>query len=565
MLRRLFPIVRQLAGYRSAWLSADILAGLSVAAVALPTAIAYPAIAGLPPEAGLYAAILPPIGYALFGPSRQLMVGPDTATTIMLASVLAGLALSAPDQRVAVAATFAMSVGLCCVLAGIVGLGFIANFLSRPVLMGFLSGVAIDLLIGQLDRLTAVPVESSGLVRPLIEFAGKLGQLHLPTLLVGVGLFAGLRLLRRLAPRVPGPLLAVAVGILLAFGFDLSSRGVALVGAIPRSLPALALPVPLPAAMDVDSIVLGTLGILLVSFGSGIVTARSFGAKNHYAVDADRELIGFGAANVAAGLFGGFPVTASDSRTAVNDAMGGRTQVAGLVAAAGLLAAVLFLGHALAYLPQAALGAVIASAALDLIDFRGFRSLWRLSRGELAIAVIALAGVLSLGVLRGVVIAVGATMAHLLWHASRPRDALLGCIPGRDGLYKLHRHADARPIPGLVLYLPQSALVFFNVEYVTRRLMKRARHLAGPRRWLVLDASAVNEIDSTAVTALEDVRAELERQGIRFGIADLHTLPRTMMDRSGLSQRIGADMLFDTAEQAAAAFLDRPPDPGDQP
>jgi sulfate permease, SulP family len=558
ILRRLFPLARQLASYRSAWLSADILAGLSVAAVALPTAIAYPAIAGLPPEAGLYAAILPPIGYALFGPSRQLMIGPDTATTIMLASVLAGFGLAAPDQRVVVAAAFALSVGFCCVVAGLVGLGFIANFLSRPVLMGFLSGVAIDLLIGQLDRLTAVPVQSSGLARPLIEFAGKLDRLHLPTLLVGVGLFALLRLLRRVAPRVPGALIAVAVGIGLAIVFDLSSRGVALVGAIPRSLPMLTLPVPMPASVDVDSIVLGTLGILLVSFGSGIVTARSFGAKNRYAVDADRELIGFGAANIAAGLFGGFPVTASDSRTAVNDAMGGRTQVVGLVAAAGLLAAVLFLGDALAYLPEAALGAVIASAALDLIDVQGFRSLWRLSRGELAIAVIALAGVLSLGVLKGVVIAVGATMAHLLWHASRPRDALLGRIPGRDGLYKLHRHAEARPIPGLVIYLPQSALVFFNVEYVTRRLMKRARHLAGPRRWLVLDASAVNEIDSTAATALEDVRAELERQGIRFGIADLHTLPRIMMDRSGLSRRIGADMLFDTAEQAAAAFLDRP-------
>src|SRR5439155_14746559 len=190
LLRRLFPLAGQLAGYRSAWLSADVLAGLSVTAVALPIAIAYPAIAGLPPEAGLYATILPLVSYALFGPSRQLMVGPDTATTIMLASVLAGLGPAAPDQRVAVAAAFALSVGLCCVVAGVVRLGFIANFLSRPVLMGFLSGVAIDLLIGQLDRLTAVPVQSRGL-RPLIEFATKLDQLHPPMLPVGIGLFAG--------------------------------------------------------------------------------------------------------------------------------------------------------------------------------------------------------------------------------------------------------------------------------------------------------------------------------------------------------------------------------------
>jgi sulfate permease, SulP family len=554
-VRRLLPIARQLAGYRFAWLPADILAGLSVAAVALPVAIAYPAIAGLPPQAGLYAAILPSVAYALFGPSRQLMVGPDTATTMMLASALLALGASAPDQRVAAAAAFALAVGLCCVVAGFVGLGFIANFLSRPVLLGFLSGVAIDLLIGQIDRLTAVPVQSSGLVRPLVEFATKLDRLHLPTLLVGIGLFGVLRLLRRYAPRFPGPLLAVAVGILLAFAFDLPSRGVQLVGAIPRALPAFAL--PRPGAITIQDFALGTLSILVVSFGSGIVTARSFGAKNRYRVDANRELIGFGAANIASGLFGGFPVTSSDSRTAVNDAMGGRTQLAGLVAAAGLLAAMLFLGGLLAYLPVAALGAVIASAALDLLDLQGFRSLWRLSRVELSIALVALFGVLSLGVLSGVIVAVGVTMAHLLWHASKPRDALLGRVPGRDGLYKLHRHPDAIPIPGLVIYLPQSSLVFFNAEYITRRLLKNARPLRGPGAWLVLDASAMNEIDITAVTALEDVRAELFQRGISFGLADLHSRPRAVIERSGLARRIGTDMLFDSAEQAAAAFMER--------
>jgi len=440
LVYRLFPIAEQLAAYRSEWLPADILAGLSVAAVALPTAIAYPAIAGLPPQAGLYAAILPSVGYALFGPSRQLMVGPDTATTVMLGSALLALGILDPEQRVAAAAAFALAVGLCCVVAGIIGLGLIANFLSRPVLMGFLCGVALDLLIGQLDRLTAVPVESSGLVRPLLEFASKLDRLQPTTLLVGLGIFMVLRLLRRYAPRFPAPLLAIAMGILLAYAFDLQSRGVHLVGAIPSALPVLAL--PLPGKIAIDDFALGTLGILLVSFGSGIVTARSFGAKNRYHVDANRELIGFGSANIASGLFGGFPVSSSDSRTAVNDAVGGRSQLAGLVAAAGLMGTMLFLGELLAYLPVAALGAVIASAAIDLIDLRGFMSLWRLSRIELAIALIALFGVLRLGILTGVVVAIGATMAHLLWQASNPRDALLGQIPGRDGLYKLHRHPD---------------------------------------------------------------------------------------------------------------------------
>jgi MFS superfamily sulfate permease-like transporter len=252
----------------------------------------------LPPQAGLYAAILPPVGYALFGPSRQLMVGPDTATTMMLASALVGLGVSAPEERVAVAAAFAVAVGLCCVAAGIIGAGIIANFLSRPVLMGFLSGVALDLLIGQIKRLTAVPIGSRGLLRPLAEFATKLDLPHLPTLLLGLGLFAALQLLHRYAPRLPGPLLAVAAGILLTIALDLPSPGVRLIAAIPRALPSPALPVS--GAIAIDQFALGTLGILLVSFGSGIVTARSFGAKNRYHVDANRELIGFGAANIAA-------------------------------------------------------------------------------------------------------------------------------------------------------------------------------------------------------------------------------------------------------------------------
>jgi MFS superfamily sulfate permease-like transporter len=444
---------------------------------------------------------------------------------------------------------------LCCVAGGLIGFGIIANFLSRPVLMGFLSGVALDLFIGQLKRLTAVPVTSNGLLRPLIEFASKLDQLNPVTLAVGLGLFIFLRLLRLYAPRLPGPLFAIIAGVALAHVFDLQSHGVRLVGAIPSTLPAFSM--PLPGNLDPAEFILGTLAILLVSFGSGIITARSFGAKNHYHVDANRELIGFGAANIASGLFGGFPVTSSDSRTAVNDAMGGRTQLVGLTAALGLLAAVLFLGNLLAYLPDAALGAVIASAAVDLVDLKGFLALWRLSRIELAIAVLALLGVLCVGILTGVAVALGATLVHLLWEASHPRDALLGRIAGREGLHKLHRHDDAVPVPGLVIYLPQSAMIFFNAEYIAGRLLDSARDLEGPGAWLILDASAMNHIDSTAVAALEDVCTELARRGIAFGIAELHSQPLQIIDRAGLADRIGKDMLFASADGAAEAFAAR--------
>ncbi|MFI5017302.1 MAG: SulP family inorganic anion transporter [Dongiales bacterium] len=551
-LERILPLLGQLRGYRAAWLGSDLLAGLSVAAVALPTAIAYPAIIGLPPQTGLYAAILPPVGYALFGPSRRLMTGPDTATCIMVASALLSLGIVGMDERIVVAAAFAIAVGLACMAAGSLGLGFIANFLSKPVLMGFLAGVALDLIIGQLGKLTGIAIASDGLFSALAELAMKLGGAHLPTLALGLGLLCVLRVLRRWTPRIPGPLVAVGLGLVLSLALDFRGLGIHLVGAIPQALPVFALPIP--QGLPFEDFALATLGILLVSFSSGIVTARSFGLKNHDAVDANRELIGFGAANIASGLFGGFPVTSSDSRTAVNYAVGGKTQLAGLVAAAALAAVVVFFGDGLAYLPIAALSAVLISAAFDLIDLKGFRLLWQLSRIEFLLALIGMASVLGLGVLRGVIVAVLATLSHLLWVTSQPRDALLGTIPGRDGLYKLHRHSDAAAIPGLTIYLPEGSLVFFNAEYVKHRLLKSVTRTVVPPRWLVLDASAIGYLDTTAVDALEDARASLAARGIRLAIAGIHSRARRLIERSGLAARLGPDMIFHSAEDAADIF-----------
>jgi len=551
-LERFVPLWGQLRDYQFRWLRFDILAGLSVAAVALPTAVAYPAIMGLPPQIGLYAAILPPVGYAIFGPSRRLMVGPDTATCMMVASAFIGLGISGVDERIAVAAAFAMVVGLACVAAGALGLGFIANFLSKPVLMGFLSGVALDLIIGQLGKLTRLSLSAKGLFPPLVEFGVKLPGAHLPTVILGVGLLAILRGLRRWAPGLPGPLIAVVLGTLLSVVLDFGGLGVTLVGAIPQGLPSPSLAIP--GNLALDNFALAALGILIVSFSSGIVTARSFGLKYRYAVDANLELVGFGAANVASSLIGGFPVTGSDSRTAVNCAVGGKTQLAGLVAAAALTAAVLFFGSVLAYLPVAALSAILISAALDLIDTRGFVTLWRLSRIEFMFAIIGILSVLSLGVLRGVIIAVLTTLAHLIWIASRPRDAILGIIPNRDGLYKLHRHPDAAPIPGLTIYLPEGAVVFFNADYVKHRLLKSVARTLTPPLWLVLDASAIGILDTTSVDALEDARATLAAHGIKLAIAGLHARARRLIERSGLAARIGPEMIFHSAEDAADAF-----------
>lgn len=548
---RLLPLLGQLAGYRRQWLRSDVLAGLSVTAVALPTAIAYPAIAELPLEAGLYAAIFPAVGYALFGASRQLMVGPDTATTIMVAAALAQLGIAGSEDRAAAAAMLALLVGGLCALAGVLRLGFIANFLSRPVLVGFLAGVAVSLIIGQIKRLTGVTIEASGLLRPIIELASKADQVHLPTALTGLALLIGLRALRWKAPRYPGPLIAIALGVAIAYACDLPSYGVAVTGVVSADLPVPAL--HWPVSIQPDQLVLAAIGIVLVSFGSGIITARSFGLKNHYDVDGDKELIGFGAANLASGLFGGFPVTASDSRTAVNDAVGGKTQLTGLVSAAALLGTILFLGELLALLPVAVLGAILVSAAIDLVDIRAFAMLWRMNRVEFSVGLFAALGVVVFGVLTGVALAVGATLAHVLWLASKPRDALLGRRKGKDALYKLHAYPDARRIRGLTIYLVEAGLFFFNADYVKARMLEIASGSEQPR-WLILDASAVNYLDASAAGMLEDIKVELSDRGIAFGIAGMHSLPRQMVERSGLASRIGRHMLFESAESAASAF-----------
>ena len=546
------PILTQLLDYRRHWLKLDFAAGLSVAAVSLPSAIAYPAIAGLPTEMGFFATILALVAYAIFGPSRQLIVGPDAATCIMLASVLTSLGAATAADRVTFTTALAVEVGILCFVAGALGLGFIANFLSRPILVGFLAGISISLIIGQITRLTTVKIESKGLIRPIVEYATKISETHVPTVLVGIGTLICLRILRHSKPNAPGPLIAIVAAIALSAGLELASYGVSVVGTLQPITFALTLP-SLDAVANVD-LLGGAIAIMIVAFGSGIVTARSFARKSGSEADAGKELIGFGTANVANGLFGGFPVTAADSRTAVNYVVGGKTQLVGLIAAAALAGAILYIGNVLAYLPIAVLGAVLVSAAIDLIDLLELKALYRISRHEFAFAVATLLGVVVIGVLQGVFIAIAATMAHLLWLASRPRIAHLGRIDGKPGLYKLHRHPEARAIPGLTIVVLQAALIFFNADYVKRQVIEIADALGDDSRWLVLDAEAINLLDSTGVAKLEELQILLRERGVVFGIADLNSRSLLMVEQAGLADRMGRNMIFVSSEAAVAAF-----------
>ncbi|WP_213742343.1 SulP family inorganic anion transporter [Bradyrhizobium sp. dw_411] len=546
------PILAQLLDYRRDWLKMDLAAGLSVAAVSLPSAIAYPAIAGLPTEMGFFSTILALVAYAMFGPSRQLIVGPDAATCIMFASVLTSLGAATAADRVTFTTVLAVEVGILCFVAGTLGLGFVANFLSRPILVGFLAGISISLIIGQITRLTSVRIESKGLIRPIAEYAAKISETHIPTVLVGIGALIFLRILRHVKPSAPGPLIAIVAAIALSAGLQLASYGVSVVGKLPPITFALTLPSP-DAVVNLD-LLEGAVAIMIVGFGSGIVTARSFATKSGNEVDAGKELIGFGTANVASGLFGGFPVTAADSRTAVNYVIGGKTQLVGLIAAAALAAAILYIGNVLAYLPIAVLGAVLVSAAIDLIDLPELRTLHRISRPELAFAIATLLGVVVIGVLQGVFLAIAATLAHFLWLASRPRIAHLGQIEGKPGLYKLHRYPEAHAIPGLTIVVLQAALIFFNADYVKRRVIEIADAQGDDSRWFVLDAEAINLLDSTGVAKLEELQILLRERGVAFGIADLNSRSLLMIEQAGLADRMGRHMIFVSSEAAVAAF-----------
>jgi sulfate permease, SulP family len=551
-----FGILRSLEGYKAKWLRHDVTAGLAVAAVAIPSAIAYPAIAGLPPEVGVYSSILPLVGYALFGPSRQLIVGPDAPTMTVLAAVLASMPANGPPERIVAASALALAVGVLCIVASKLRLGVIAAFLSRPILVGFISGVSISILVGQIGRITGLRIESEGLIPPFVELLQKAGSIHWLSVIFAIAMFVILQLMTLWRSPIPGPLVVVVVAVAASALLGFEKLGIKVVGDLPGTLPALSLPVV--TGLPLRDLLLGAAAIWLVSFGSGIVAARSFGARGKFEVDVDSELIGLGAADVASGLFGGFPVTVSDSRTAINMSVGGRSQMSGLVAALALAATILYLTDALRLLPIPALGAILAAAAISLIDPAGLREIWRISRMEFVFALIGMWGPISLGVLNGVVIAVAATLLYVLLKEMRPRDAMLGRIPGHPGFYKLHRSKVARPIPGLAVCLVQGSLLFFNVDYVKSRLLTLAEGLPADTHWFVLDASAIAQVDSTAAGMLEDVRKAFAERGMALAIAELHKEPMEILERAGLLQKIGKALVFEDLEEVMTAFKQAP-------
>jgi len=541
-----------LSGYQKSWFPHDLLAGISVAAVAIPIAIAYSQLAGIPPVYGLYASLLPLVAYALLGSSRQLIVAPDAATCAIVAAVVAPLAGQDPGRYLSLTAALAMIAGVFCIAAGLMRLGFLTNFLARPILTGYLNGIAICIITGQLGPLFGFPVAPAGFFRLLWQFFSKLGETHGPTLAVGLTILALLLMLARLAPKVPGPLVAVVLGIAGSAVFGLAKYGVRLLGKIPAGLPAPA--IPAIGRLDWEPLAVGAVGLALISYNSAMVTARGFAAKNHYDIDPNREFIALGAANIGSGILRGFAVSGADSRTAVNDSMGGKSQVTGLVAAAALVLVLLFLTGPLGGLPIAVLSAVLIKAALGLFDLRALIALRRASYREFRLCLITLLGVITVGVLPGVVVAVGVAIVQLLMRASRPHDAVLGRIPGTNDYRDRTTHPEAETFPGLVIYRFDSSLVFFNADHFKARVRTVIREAAAPVRIFLLDAETMPYLDTTGAAALDQVCGDLEQQGIKLAIAAAKGPVRGMINRTGLSQRVGPARIFPTVLSAVEAL-----------
>ena len=552
---RVAPGLEAFSRYEVSWLPNDMAAGLSVAAVALPVGIAYSDLAGVPPVIGMYAAIFPLFAYALFGSSRQLMVGPDAATCIMMAAAVAPLAGGDSERYLSLVIITTLIVGLIYILAGNVRMGFIASFLSLPILVGFLNGIALIIIVGQLPKLFGYSVEAGDFFPKLIELGEKLGMTHLPTAALGVALLVGMFALRRFVPRLPGALVIVIVGIVLVAWLDLDQQGVKVLGTVPAGLPTF-FHIPLLPLEEYPPILRDAAGLALVSFTSGILTAKSFAQRNRYTVDANRELIGFGAANIASGLAQGFPVTGADSRTAVNNAMGGKSQMVGIVAGGTMLLILFFLTEPLAYVPQAALAAVIIVSAVGLFDFSMLRELYAMSRVELIFSVGTTLGALILGVLPGVLLAVVLSLVLLLALSSRPVDAVLGRVPGVKGFHNRKDYPEAKTMPGLLLYRFEANLVFYNAEYFRERLLAAVAASETPIEWVVVDASAINVVDGTAIQKIDGLREELAARGITLAVAHKKRSIERFFEGSWVDARreVAEGRSFPTLKSAIQAF-----------
>jgi sulfate permease, SulP family len=530
----------------------DVLAGITVAAYLVPQVLAYAEVAGLAAVTGLWTAVAALGAYVVFGSSRQLSVGPESTTAIMTAVALAPLASGDGGRYAALAGALALLVGAICLLGRLARLGFLADLLSRPVLVGYLTGIALIMISGQLEKITGVPVDGDTFAAELLSFAASIGRLHLPTVLLAVAVLAFLLIGAKLFPRAPIPLLAVLLAAGATALLTADALGVRVVGSVPQGIPLPA--VPSVTLTDLTDLLLPAIGVAVVAYSDNVLTGRAFATRNSHPLDADQEMLALGAANVAAGLLQGFPVSSSGSRTVIGDSLGSRSQLSSIVTLL-LVVVVLFVGGpVLAAFPTAALGALVVYAALRLIEPAEFRRFARFRRSELALAVATTIAVLVLGVLYGVLAAVALSILDLLRRVSRPHAAVLGFVPGLAGMHDVDDHPGTTTVNGLVVYRYDAPLCFANAEDFRDRALAALDAATAPVRWLVLNTEAIVEIDITAADAVHTLCDELDTRGVVLALARVKQDLLHDLRHSGLAERIGTNRIFPTLPTAVAAF-----------
>jgi high affinity sulfate transporter 1 len=549
------PGLHQVTAYRRSWLARDVVAGAVLTTLLVPQGMAYAELAGLPPITGLYTTILCLLGYAMFGPSRILVLGPDSSLGPMIAATILPLLAAGGDsaRAVALASMLAIVAAVIMILAAVARLGFVASLISKPTMIGYLNGLALTILVGQLPKLLGFKVEASGL---LAEFAGFVRGLangdQVPAAAaVGLSGIALILALQRWLPRVPAVLVMVVAATGATTVFGLAGHGVSLVGVLPKGFPPLTLPQVRLA--DLGPLLAGALGIVLVSLADTISTASAFAARTGQEVNGNAEMIGIGAANLAAGFFQGFPVSTSGSRTAVAERSGSKTQLTGVTGAALIILMIVFVPGLFRNLPDPALAAVVITAALSLADVPGTARLWRQRKTEFSLSIAAFLGVALLGVLPGIAIAVALSILNVFRRAWWPYDAVLGRVEGLQGYHDTRSYPDAAVLPGVVIYRFDGPLFFANAK-TFRDQVRRLAAGKPPPQWIVIAAEPITDVDTTASDVLEDLDEDLNSRGVSLVFAELKDPVRRKIERYGLTRTIDARHFYPTVESAVAAF-----------
>jgi high affinity sulfate transporter 1 len=554
---RWLPGLQTLRTYQRSWLPRDVVAGIVLTALLVPAGMGYAEASGLPAIYGLYATIIPLVVYALVGPSRILVLGPDSSLAPLIAAAILPLAAGSEAEAVALAGILAISSGLLCVLTGLARFGFIADLLSKPVRYGYMNGIALTVLLSQVPKLLGFSIDAEGvipaaqaLVRGVVD-----GETNMAALVIGVACLVVIFGFKRWRPRIPGVLVAV-VGATVAVGaFDLAQRyDLSVVGPLPKGLPSFE--IPSVSADHLGALVAGAIGIALVSFADTSVLSRTFAIRGGYRVDPNQELVALGAANVAAGLFQGFSVSASSSRTPVAEAAGAKTQVTGLVGALAIALLLLFFPNLVQNLPDSALAAVVISAAIGLIEVAGVRKLYRVRKTEFALSIACFLGVAVLGVIEGIFIAVALALLDFIRRAWRPYDAVLGRVDDLKGYHDVSRHPDAKRVPGLVLFRWDAPLFFANAEEFADRVRQAIASSPTPVRWVIVAAEPVTDLDTTAADVLWELEAELAAEGVDLRFAEMKDPVKDRLKRYGLFDRFGDDHFYPTVGEAVHAYVD---------